>query len=292
MAKHELKLSSVYAGHSIILITKHAKLTAIGPVFREKLGANVLAYEVDTDQLGTFSGEIERKGSALESARRKCEWSLEHTGKKIDFTLASEGSFGPHPLFPYAPCDHEILYFIDRKHGFHLHLSHFSEKTNYNMEVLDSFEALQKFAQTARFPSHALILRPADKERKTPIFKGINSQVELEKSFIEMKKYSREGKVWIETDMRANFNPSRMKVIKELAVKLAERLVTHCPSCNTPGWGYVGNQKGLHCEYCHRETQMISHEILGCVLCDYQQICPRSDSIKMAPQMYCNWCNP
>jgi len=35
--------------------------------------------------------------------------------------------------------------------------------------------------------------------------------------------------------MRAQFNPSRMSVIGELAVRLAEQLATHCPRCNTPG---------------------------------------------------------
>ena len=132
----------------------------------------MLEYVVDTDKLGTFSGEVERNGNALECARRKCEWSLERLGDKVEFAIASEGSFGPHPFIPFLPCDHEILYFIDRNQ---MHLSHLSEKTNYCMEALDSLEALKKFAKNVHFPSHALILRPNGRETKTPLFKGLGS---------------------------------------------------------------------------------------------------------------------
>ena len=66
MAEHALKLRSAYAGSCFILTTKHAKSIAIAPPFWEKLEASVLEYVVDTDALGTFSGEVEREGNALE----------------------------------------------------------------------------------------------------------------------------------------------------------------------------------------------------------------------------------
>jgi len=96
----------------------------------EKLGAPVLEYLVDTDTLGTFSGEVERKGCGLECAGRKCAWGLQLVGNKVAYGLASEGSFGPHPFIPFLPCNQEILYFIDLQRGFHLPLLHISEKTN------------------------------------------------------------------------------------------------------------------------------------------------------------------
>lgn len=69
-----LKAASPYFGCCIILPTKHQKSNAIAPVFDTVLQAGVLEYVVDTDLLGTFSGEIERKGTALECAQKKCEW--------------------------------------------------------------------------------------------------------------------------------------------------------------------------------------------------------------------------
>ena len=64
---------SPYTGCHVLLPTKHHKSIALAPVFERILGAGMLEHILDTDQLGTFSGETERKGTALEMARRKCE---------------------------------------------------------------------------------------------------------------------------------------------------------------------------------------------------------------------------
>ncbi len=293
MERNELKQNSKYNGSCIILTTKHAKSIAIAPPLYKKLGASVLEYVADTDQLGTFSGETEREGSTLECARKKSEWALKKLGKKIQFALASEGSFGPHPFMPFLPCDRETLYFIDQKRGFHLHLSHLSENTNYRMEALDSLEQVQKFAQDALFPSHALILRPCNRESKHPIFKGVDSQSALEEAFRECLKSASNGKVWVETDMRAQFNPSRMLVITELAEKLSERLATCCPSCDAPGWGKIGVETGLPCDCCGLKTEMIKHEIFGCTTCKHKETHqPSEEKLKGANPQYCSFCNP
>ncbi|MFT6288225.1 MAG: hypothetical protein ACJA09_002984 [Alcanivorax sp.] len=282
----------VYGDTCFIIPTKHEKSMAIAPPFWEKLGASVLEYVVDTDTLGTFSGEVERKGNALECARRKCEWTLELLGDKTDHVLASEGSFGPHPYIPFLPCDHEILYFIDRRRGFHLHLSLLSEKTNYQMKLLSSMEELLAFAEAAQFPLHALILRPNGSETRSPIFKDLNTEAALERAFSDALKLSNAGRVWVETDMRAQMNPSRMAVIADLAAEMAARLATACPQCASPGWGRVRSEKGLRCEYCHQTTEMIADEIYGCVLCDHSEKRARADGLNVAPQLHCGWCNP
>lgn len=285
-------MSQAYWGACIILPTKHAKSIAIAPHFLEMLGATVLEYAIDTDTLGTFSGEVERKGNALECARQKCELGLHALGDNATLSLASEGSFGPHPLIPFAPCDQEILYFIDRNRGLHLHLSHVSGKTNYRTEAVNSLEALQQLANDVQFPSHALILRPNNRETKTPVFKGIDTPSMLENAFRECQKHAANGNVWVETDMRAQYNPSRMAVIGELAAKMADRLATHCPSCQSPGWGRTNIEKGLRCEYCDQETEMIAYEIYGCARCHYTEKHPRTDGVIAASQWDCGWCNP
>jgi hypothetical protein len=292
MANSTLKILSPYSGCCAILTTKHAKSIGIAPPLWERLGMSVLEYPLDTDLLGTFSGEVERDGNALECVRRKCEMGLGILGDKAEYGLASEGSFGPHPYIPFLPCDQEILYFIDRKRGFHLHMVHFSEKTNYQMQALESWEQLQQFAESAQFPSHALIVRPNNRADSGLLFKGIDTPAALEEAFKESIKASADGKVWVETDMRAQFNPSRMTVIGELTDKLAQRLAILCPSCAAPGWGRIRAEKGLHCEYCDQPTEMIVHEIYGCVSCDHTETLPCADGMKAAPQMHCGWCNP
>lgn len=281
-----------YKESTILLTTKHAKALAVAKPFLNILGANVLEYVIDTDQLGTFSGEVERKGTALECAKQKCEWSLDLLKGKAEYVLASEGSFGPDPRCPFLSCDHEILYFIDQKRGFHFHLAEISNQTNYNMQILDSWDQLMEFAKNALFPSHALILRPNSSETRTPIFKGITSKEALKTAFDHAKACSKEGKVFVETDMRAHLNPSRMKVLSKLATKFATRLSSNCPKCQTPGWGPVRYEKGLKCRLCGMATELVKAEILGCHQCKYEKIPSTVDRFKKADPSYCQYCNP
>jgi len=273
-----------------VLTTKHSKSIAIAPPFRDRLGAHILEHARDTDLLGTFSGEVERAGTAFECARRKCEWSLDELG--CDYGLASEGSFGPHPSVPFLSCDLEILYFIDRKRDFHLFLSHLSPRTNYWMQALDSMDTLREFAEKIMFPAHALIVRPNLGAKTSLIFKGINSHEFLEDAFQQSLKHSTDGKVWVETDMRAHMNPSRMAVIGEVADKLARQLAANCPRCHSPGWGVVRTAKGLECSWCGLPTELLKEEIFGCAKCHFEEIAGRSDGLKRADPSRCPNCNP
>ena len=283
-------MASPYRSKCVSFATKHHKEDAIAPHFQEYLNATLIVPLIDTDQLGTFSGEIERHGNALEVAERKARLGMESNG--LPYGLASEGSFGPHPFIPFLPCDNELMLFIDTERGFKLHEVMLSTETNYNHACASGLEEVQDFLRHAKFPSHAVIVRPNQWDDKSLIFKGIQNQKELEPAFATARQASVDGKVWLETDMRAHVNPSRMNVIGTLAQRLAKRLATPCPRCASPGWGRVRVEKGLHCEYCDQQTEMIAHEIHGCVLCCYTEILPRADGLKAAPQTHCGWCNP
>jgi len=282
--------NSPYAGRSIILTTKHAKSIAIAPSFLNVLSAEIIECNIDTDKFGTFSGEIERDLDALDCAKIKCELGMNMTGSY--YGLSTEGSFGPHPYIPFLACDNEIIYFIDRDRDFHLYLSYLSEKTNYNMQSLHSMEALQKFSEKSLFPSHALIVRPDNKENKSHIFKGINTVDMLETAFKDSMKHSTNGKVWVETDMRANMNPSRMSVIQGLAEELATRLSALCAKCENPGWGKVQVEKGLACSCCGIETELIKTVVYGCTKCDYKEKRAPSHNVLKADPGSCSYCNP
>lgn len=292
MAETVLKkeMLSVYTGACIILPTKHQKSAAINPAFDKIIGAGVMEYIADTDKLGTFSGEIERKGTALDCVRKKCEWAFKLKG--VEYALASEGSFAPHPFIPFVPSNREILYFIDKKREFHLYVTDLFMETNYQMGEFSSFDDLFAFAEKALFPSHALIVRPYPRDMQGIVFKGIESKTDLEAAFHESMKASKTGRVWAETDMRAYVNPSRMKVIGHLAEQLAMRLAKHCPSCDLPGWGQVGREEGLPCEACGLPSEMTLHEIYGCVKCSYKEKLPRKDGLQQASPSQCQRCNP
>ena len=281
---------SVYGECRILLTTKHGKQEAIGPAFHELLSADVEVFEFDTDSLGTFSGEIARIGTAQDCVRRKCELGMKQLN--AEFGLASEGSFGPHPSIPFIPCDYELLCFMDSGRNLCLYESILSTNTNYRTQSLDSMNDLLQFGSNALFPSHSLILRPNEWRDRSIVFKDIHSTEDLSIAFEECRRNSSDGRVWVETDMRAHRNPTRMSVIKDVAVKLCRRLLASCPACQAPGWGTTGTEKGLPCEYCHSPTEMISSEIRSCSACGHSENAKRSDGLTFASARYCGRCNP
>lgn len=278
-----------YQDKKILFVTKHGKEKQADRLFRSGLGADLIASDdIDTDRLGTFSGEIERSGNALEAAAQKCRLGLDQTGMNIG--IASEGSFGPHPILGFIPAGREILYFIDKEHRFETHQYELYEQTNYAGASLDDREALDKFLTRMHFPSHALILRPNVWDDKSQLAKGVQDYDQARSWFDRFKQHSDDNKVWVETDMRAHLNPTRRKTLIKLSKKLVRRLATACPSCKTPGWGIVDFVTGLPCELCTLPTDNIKADIWGCVLCDYKETKIRPE--KTISSKYCGICNP
>jgi hypothetical protein len=101
----------MFKGRNLIIATKHSKEKVIAPIVEKELGVKCfVSLDLDTDLLGTFTGEIERKDDPVTSARNKCLMSMELTN--CDLAIASEGSFGPHPTLYFIPADDEILVFV------------------------------------------------------------------------------------------------------------------------------------------------------------------------------------
>ena len=85
-----------FAGRKLVIATKHEKEKVIGPLVENHLAADWFVDPTfDTDFLGTFSGEIERKDDPLTTLKNKCLLAME--AANCDLGIASEGSFGPHP---------------------------------------------------------------------------------------------------------------------------------------------------------------------------------------------------
>ncbi|MFN7365326.1 MAG: DUF6671 family protein [Alphaproteobacteria bacterium] len=281
---------SCYDGTCIILTTKHQKASAVAPVFDRLLGAGVLECILDTDELGTFTGEVERQSSALECARRKCEWGMKATGSS--YGLASEGSFGAHPTISFLPANTEILYFMDKERNLTLHVMDHYLETNYQMGAFSCFEEIEFFAKKALFPSHALIVKSHPEDHQKVLFKGIANRYDLEAACKEALKTSSIGKIWVETDMRAHLNPTRMRMIGALSQTLAKRLLCHCPRCGTPGWGKVSVVAGLPCSWCETPTKEVKEVVEGCAFCRYEQSALKDPDKSTADPGLCLVCNP
>ncbi|MBA3814879.1 MAG: hypothetical protein H0X26_10465 [Alphaproteobacteria bacterium] len=265
----------------------HSKAEAIAEPFLKNLGIKVVEQKGDTDHLGTFSGEVERPGTLWEVLKRKCEIGLDLSG--LTLGIASEGSFGPHPLIPFLPCDFEALIFMDREKDFFLYETLISEKTNYKFEDMEDEIEFFNFAKVIKFPSHGVIIRPLEWDDESIIFKGIRTFKEFRDSFKICQTSSARKTVRVETDMRAHMNPTRMMVIRELAEKLSARITSQCPKCRMPGWGKVRIIKGLECIQCGTPTEKIKEEIFGCVKCSFEQSLQKGEWV--GPEN-CHYCNP
>lgn len=280
-----------YAGRHAVLATMHRKEEAIAPAMLSSLGLIIATTAgIDTDQLGTFSGEIPRDGTMIEVAVRKARLGMSAAG--VSLGLASEGSFGPHPSIPFLHAGMEILVFVDDERGIVVHEGLLVEATNLEHYTVFPGDALEPFLGRIGFPAHGLIVRPNEGDSTVALAKGIVELDHLTRAIVEAAAVSPDGRARLETDMRAHLNPTRMKSLATLADRLARRLAALCPGCGAPGFGRIGTRGGLLCETCGTPTEMIVSEVFGCPVCDHTEERPRFDGIEHAPAQNCPECNP
>ena len=205
-----------------------------------------------------------------------------------DLALASEGSFGMHPTAFFAPCNEEYVLLVDKMHQLEIAARVLSTDTNFNGDFVQSKDELEKFASRAGFPEHGLILRNA-KDSTLFIKKGIITWQTLIKYFsVALDLY---GGAYVETDMRAMYNPKRMEVIRQATDSLVKRALTECPRCDTPGFGITGAEPGLPCSLCGFPTKTVLHFKHSCNKCGFSQKIKNTEKAFEEPT-YCNYCNP
>ncbi len=277
-----------FFGRKLLIVTKHGKESAIAPEFENRL-AVVCTSSVNyaTDQLGTFTGEVERTLDPLSSARKKCIEGM--TLNQYDLAVASEGSFFPHPNIPFLPLHEEILILIDTKNNLEISIKKYSIETNFSSAVVTCEHELIDFVNHSKFPSHKLILRKT-KYNFNENSKGIGDWQTLLTTFPNLIKNS--SSIYVETDMRAMNNPTRMSVIHSAAKKLVDKINSLCPTCNTSGFGISYIQTGLPCNLCGAPTKSILSEIHQCLRCAFQVEKRYPNRKTTEDPMYCDFCNP
>lgn len=276
----------MFAGRKICIATMHKKETVIAPVLEKELSLNCfVCHDLNTDLLGTFSGEVERILTPLETARQKCLNAISITG--CDLAVSSEGSFGPHPVLGFVPCNEEILFLYDKRNKLELFVKELSLHTNFAANEFENFETLKPFANRHLFPSHGLIIKDVHNH---VLEKGITDWATLETCFYTALKKG--APVKVETDMRAHFNPTRMNVIEACAHKLVKAIQTTCPACDLPGFVIKQAEPGLPCEQCHMPTRSTLKHLYTCSGCGYskEEIYPHQKTHE--DPTYCDFCNP
>lgn len=279
---------NLFWGRQIVIATKHAKEKVIAPHLTKELGLNCFVPDqLDTDLLGTFSGEVDRVDSPLDTARKKCQMAMDLTS--VDLAIASEGSFGPHPSIPFIPAHEEYLLLIDKKNNWEFVVRKLETKTNYHQITLHSTDSLPELIALTQFPSHALIVKKSVDDASDCV-KGITQENIL---FHTVETFiKRFGKCHIETDMRAMYNLTRMGIIDVMTKSLIQQIQTACPSCQAPGFRLKDFVRGLPCAYCGEATRSVKAEIYACQSCSYTESRIPGHAMLKEDPMYCDYCNP
>lgn len=278
-----------YRGLWAAIATMHGKERALAPPLSQWFGMTVTAApNIDTDALGTFTGEIARKGTMLDAARAKARLAIERTGAPLG--IGSEGAFGPDPLCPFIAAGRELIVMIEAATG-HEIVVHRRTPTNFDHVVVAPKDDIGAFLTRIGFPEHALVVRP-DGAKAADIAKGIRDHQRLTEEIARLAKLSPDGRVRLETDMRAHLNPTRMTAINRTARWLALRVARCCHACSTPGFGIIDVERGLPCNGCNEPTQLIVAEKHGCGACKFSMRRRIRPAGLRAEPLWCQECNP
>lgn len=278
----------MFQGRRILIATNHGKEAVISPLLEKELNLKCeLVENLQTDSLGTFSGEIDRVSDSLTTLRNKCLLGLKEAD--CDLVIASEGSFGAHLSLFFVQANEELVMLLDTKNTIEITAKSISITTNFDAKEISNWAELKDFAEKALFPSHGLILRPS-KSDYSEIYKGVSDWVALESIFNKLKK--NHAVIYVETDVRAMFNPTRMKNIEQATLKLIEKINSKCPECQCPGFDVTEVISGLPCEWCNRPTESTLTHISTCKKCSYQQENKFPNGKELESPEFCNHCNP
>ena len=280
----------VLDGATAVLATRHGKERAIAPVLERALGLRVEATAaVDTDQLGTFAGDVPRRGSPLETARLKARAGLA-ARRDVDWALASEGTLGPHPASPFAIADDELVVLLHRRLPIEVVGRHLALPPLFDGECVRSAAEGLDCAERLGFPVYGVIVTGAHEGRRAPargVFKDVRTCQDVWRAVGEL--IAEHGEAWVETDARADRNPARMQAIAKAAEHLAGRARQRCPLCAAPGFVVVETMAGLPCHACGEPTPSARGETSACWSCGHRSTFAQSGD---ASPGECSLCNP
>jgi hypothetical protein len=288
-----MKAMPLFQNRKALLVTKHGKEKVIGPILKEALGLHmVLSENVDTDQFGTFCGEIERPDTQYNTAILKALKGLEHY-PDMDIAISSEGSFVPHPDCPFMPVHTEIVLLIDKAAGLEIAGRYLTPAPNMKEGFVLSMKEAWEFAEIIGFPEYGIVLKASKGESDHPfISKDANTRSELEADLGVCFSIAREGKVLMQTDMRAHRNPFRMENIRLATLELVKTIGSSCPRCATPGFDVKEVLKGLPCSQCGSPTKSTLSHIYECKKCHYREDRLYPHGHQQEDPGYCDRCNP
>lgn len=276
----------LFRGRTLLIATMHGKQQVIAPILERELGVQCITPRgYDTDRFGSFSGEVKRRDTSLNTARDKALGALAHSGGTL--AVASEGSFGPHPSYFILPADEETVCLVDTKYDLFITGWHLTEKTNFASRAITSLHDLEAFCAEAGYPQHRIILQAPG--TGLPPFKEYATHEALRQKTAE---WLGQGiSLSAETDMRAMNNPTRLAAIGAATRDLVRNILSACPACDLPGFSVSEVIRGVPCGRCGFPTRSVRAHRLTCRKCGHRATREVSERPVEDP-MYCDLCNP
>ena len=267
-----------------LLVTKHHKLGLVAPSFAA-IGWHVSELQADTDALGTFSGDVDRRHPPLETARRK---ALLAAGRPdVRWWFASEGTIGPS--LGGLVSDRELVVAIEPRSGGMVAGAALSLAiVSIRLEVRwsTSEEEVVRACAGADLPRHHLVVSASDRSA-APV--GALCDIDDVLDVIRQRRRRRRTLV-LQPDLRSHLCPSRQPTIRAAAADLAARLATPCPACTRSGFGSIAPECGLPCAGCGQPTNEVSVRRRRCPWCMRVERKPVDQVTADAAR--CRWCNP
>lgn len=272
--------------------TKHHKTAIITRALSGPAGLRLQTAQVDTDMLGTFTGEIPRTGTPRETAIAKARWACQESG--LDRGIGSEGSFFPHPDVGFITIHIEHVALVQPSTGLTVIGNAVAGAPWAVKRTVAPDHHLDEFNKVLASGTQRLIVRPEVRRNSDGldgITKGIGSVNELNAAVRQAAGLSDTGRAIVESDLRAHHCQPRLELILAAAKDLGLRLVTRCPSCRTPGFGHHESRTGAPCAWCGGPTATLLHDVRSCPTCRFTQVRTLPGSDRADPGT-CPECNP
>lgn len=283
-------MHNYFKNRKLVIATMHKKEIVIKPILERELWVECIILDnINTDKFGTFTRDIKRTWNMLDAARLKINYAMDISG--CDLWVSSEWSFWLHHWLPFINSNFELTMLIDRKNNFEIIWHYLSPNTNLNGKYISNIIEAKEFADENWFPNHWLIVRLKDNINFF-IHKDINSHFDLEKSINRILSFPFIWKVYLETDMRAHKNPTRMKNIELSILDLLKNINSKCPKCDAPWFVVTEIESWLPCRECLSKTLLGIYEIYTCSRCNYQKKQKIEKYWNFADPWDCEKCNP
>ncbi|AND70651.1 hypothetical protein ATSB10_31970 [Dyella thiooxydans] len=278
-------------GETAVLATMHGKERAIAPLLARFLGVRVVVPEdFDTDRFGTFSRDVARTSTSLETARAKIRTGFERV-PEARLGLASEGSFGPHPHVPFLAWGSEQVVLVDRATGLELVGRHEAPARHFAHARVEDVDAARAFAARVGFPRQGVIVMGMEGGQPTPAV-ALAKDAHDDGTLVAAVRRALDAceAASVETDMRAHRNPQRMRCIRRATVDLLRAWRSRCPACARPGFVISARLPGRPCGWCGAPTRQVLADERRCAGCGHLERRPRDGG--PADPAHCDACNP